>query len=249
VHPLSFGEWAKQGDARRKLNVGFPAQAAQFGQSSKGFQIAKAYAALQTLKKRYGIQDGDADVMVVKELLAVVSSTSLGNSPAGGGISVAAGSGSMSAMSGSPSSPASNTQPKSNSWLSPWEHDISQFGGYLKDGIPGIEREIHDTVWNLEHMSKSGIATDTLRCTLLWAALYLIAGCLYKHYSLGAHGMDMIPHVGFWLEYPQLVADGFTYAKILIGLDAGGKSMGSGFSSLPSRSHRDSFAEFDGPSL
>merc|ERR1719408_811361 len=71
MYPVSFADWSRQA-ASRKLMIGWPAKA---GQSPASFKIAKAYAALQSLKRKYGIEDGDADVLVVKELLSSLSAS------------------------------------------------------------------------------------------------------------------------------------------------------------------------------
>merc|ERR1719215_1622693 len=85
------------------------------------------------------------------------------------------------------------------------------------NGLPGIEKEVHDTVWNLEHLDKRGVASELLRSIIMLGCLYLAVGCLYNSQMRGLRGMEMIPHIGFWSEYPTLVADGVTYIQILAG--------------------------------
>ena len=51
----------------------------------------------------------------------------------------------------------------------------------------------------------------------------------------------MIPHIGFWKQYPQLVIDGVEYTKILVG--AGGAGSG-GFAPMNGSAERDTFSQF-----
>ncbi|KAF9917110.1 hypothetical protein BX616_001931 [Lobosporangium transversale] len=41
----------------------------------------------------------------------------------------------------------------------------------------------------------------------IFALIYLIAGAAYNHKVYGATGVDMIPHVDFWRDFPNLVVD------------------------------------------
>jgi len=228
IHPLSFFDWSKAG-TRRKLAVGWPARA---GQSTKGFQIAKAYSALQSLKRRYGIADGDADVLVVKELLAASTATGA----AKGATQLAA------PPQAAPSAPSLRTT--EGGVLAPWKHDLSQFAGYVRGGVPGLEREVHDTIWQVENINRPGVASALLRGVFMCALLYLGVGCLYKYQNMGSRGIDMIPHIGFWMEYPQLVLDGIQYSMaFLTGLV--GQPRSSGFQSVGGVSDRDTFAHFE----
>merc|ERR1712232_1201248 len=130
-------------------------------------------------------------------------------------------------------------------WLRPWEHDVGQFGGYLKDGLPGLEREAHDIVWNAEHFTQYGKCTEMLRGVIWIVAIYVLGGCAYRFQAEGARGVDMLPHKDFWEEYPLLVMDGVRYAQILIG-GAMGKDVSGGFKSpsgfQPMGSDRDTFS-------
>ncbi|CAK0846236.1 unnamed protein product [Prorocentrum cordatum] len=206
IHPLSFDQWAKTSGSRRKFTVGWPVKA---GSQASGFQIAKAYSALQSLKRRYSIADGDADVLIVKELLSAASSATAAASTAAGARAAAA----------APPAP-------SQGFLSPWEHDIGVFGSNMARGLPGVEKEIHDTIWNVEHIENRGVATMLLRSVLMIAAVYLVGGAVYKNQTYGSSGVDAIPHIGFWREYPQLVLDGVQYAtgfgRQFMGKGAGG---------------------------
>ena len=48
--------------------------------------------------------------------------------------------------------------------------------------------------------------------------------------AMGARGLDMVPHIGFWREYPDLVADGIRYTIMMfnefVGSSGGGSSRG-----------------------
>eukprot|EP00927_Polykrikos_kofoidii_P057812 TRINITY_DN52002_c0_g1_i1.p1 TRINITY_DN52002_c0_g1~~TRINITY_DN52002_c0_g1_i1.p1 ORF type:complete len:358 (-),score=65.56 TRINITY_DN52002_c0_g1_i1:47-1120(-) len=246
LHSLSFNEWAKTG-ARKKLAVGMPARA---GQSAKGLRIAKAFAALQNLKKRYGIQDGDADVLVFKEFLSAASTSAFTPSAAGAPGSSAFGISPAAAMS----SIATNAQATVSqgggffswlwSWIAPWSQEVTQFEGYMKDGVSGVQREAHDIVWNIEHINQRGKAEELLRGVIMIVAVYLIVGCGYKYQTQGARGVEMIPNIGFWNEYPILVGDGVRYLLILVGYSKENvaSSGGTGFTTIGS--DRDSIANW-----
>lgn len=217
VHPLSFSEWAKA--ARTKLAVGWPAAA---GASSKGFQLAKSYAALQSLKRRFMIPDGDSDVLVVKELLTSASSKLTSG---GGGAQAAFGGG-----GGGGHHQLTNGQNFRGGDLSAaaYTHDINYFMKNMADGPDGWDREFKDTMWNLEHLEDRHVAAELFRSIVLLLAVYFGGGSLYKYSALGATGMDAIPHVGFWMEYPSLVNDGVTYFKMLVNECMGGRPSGAG---------------------
>eukprot|EP00401_Gymnodinium_catenatum_P066345 CAMPEP_0117540194 /NCGR_PEP_ID=MMETSP0784-20121206/43374_1 /TAXON_ID=39447 /ORGANISM="" /LENGTH=347 /DNA_ID=CAMNT_0005336843 /DNA_START=35 /DNA_END=1075 /DNA_ORIENTATION=+ len=242
IHSLSFADWAKQGSNRKKLSVGWSADA---GQSQRGFQIAKAYAALQNLKKKYGIQDGDADVLLVKELLSAASTQALASaSNPSQSAAPALAATTLNSMPSSGGTSAPPPAPSSGGWLSPWTQDVAHFESYVKDGLPGLQREAHDIVWNLERLNKAGVSEGFLRGIIWIGLIYLIIGSAYKYQTMGARGKDMIPHIGFWMEYPQLVADGIRYMQILVG-NLVGKHMGGSGVHQPRATDRDSFAHFE----
>mmetsp|Transcript_106970 Transcript_106970/g.301264 ORF Transcript_106970/g.301264 Transcript_106970/m.301264 type:complete len:340 (-) Transcript_106970:82-1101(-) len=199
LYPVSFADWAKQGSQTQKLAVGWPSKPAQ--KAPADFQIAKTYTALQNIKSRYSIDDGDADMLTLKELL---SSMNAKKAPAALGQAAAAPAAVVSA------------QPRSPDGL---PHDVTQFEGYVSQGIPGFERELHDTVWNIEHFEHRYALTNLLSGVFCILGIYFGAGSFIK-YQQGARGMDVIPHVGFWCEYPRLVGDGVKYSKILFGMGA-----------------------------
>jgi len=230
VHSLSYSEWTSGQAQRIKLTVGFPTQP---GQSAKGFQLAKAYAALQSMKRRFSIPDTDGDVLVVKELLAAASTLGGQGAP------------SLAQSGGAPASGGGSRGP-----LGAWRHDVSYFANNVESGIPGLQREIHDTVWNLEHLERYGVCSELLRGIILMGAGYLVFGCVYKNQALGATGIDMVPHLGFWMQYPDLVRDGAKYAQILAADAFGGRSdpfAGDGGFAGPGRRDpdRDTFANFE----
>lgn len=236
IHPLSFSEWAQKQGTRKKLAVGWPVKA---GNSARGFQIAKAYSALQSLKRRYGIADGDADVLTVKELLSATSA----------GAITALGQGAQVVALQQPATPKA-AQPNGgdgDSVLRPWKQDLGYVTQNVRDGLPGLEREIHDTIWNVEHIGKQYVATGMLRGVIMIAVVYLVGGGAYKYQTMGARGLEMVPHIGFWMEYPQLVADGLRYVGILAGDCVGRPSArgGSGGFQASVPSDRDTFAHFE----
>jgi len=51
---------------------------------------------------------------------------------------------------------------------------------------------------------------------IIFAIIYLLVGSFIKYQMMGASGINIIPHVGFWLDYPQLVLDGVTYSRMLL---------------------------------
>mmetsp|Transcript_89151 Transcript_89151/g.288259 ORF Transcript_89151/g.288259 Transcript_89151/m.288259 type:complete len:363 (+) Transcript_89151:78-1166(+) len=248
VHPLSFKDWAMGQSSRVKLAVAFPSAggtAANGRPAARGFELAKAYAALQSLKRRYGIADGDADVLTVKELLSSASST---------GISAAAASG--AAPAGSSAVPGSPSAKYRDFSMGSWKHDMTYLAGNVEAGLPGLEREVHDTVWNVQHLENYGVATELLRGLFFAAVVYFVGGAAYKHQALGARGIDMIPHSSFWMEYPGLVVDGANYSMALVvellsGASARGGA-GTGAGGGPSGgligrggADRDSFSNFE----
>lgn len=233
LYPVSFSDWARQ-TTNRKFNVAFPTRAggASAGSgTSSSFQIAKTYAALQSLKSKYSIDDGDADMLVLKELLSsMTAATAVGGTPVAGPAGLVQGPqpasvpAAVSAVIGQPKA-------RDDFGINAWGHDIRQFEGYVGDGLPGIEREIHDTVWNIENFGHRDAALHLFRGVILVGVAYVSIGSFFKYQS-GATGMDMIPHISFWMEYPNLVADGVTYSKILLGLQSpGGEKLSGGIRS------------------
>ncbi|CAK9047408.1 unnamed protein product [Durusdinium trenchii] len=167
---------------------------------SKGFQIAKAYSALQSLKRRYSISDGDADVVTVKEMLAAASSP---NSLTVRALSL----GKVcreTLLTHHSSKPAGLGAEVSS--------DLKLFSNNMLSGPAGWEREAESVVWNVEHIDHYGAASGLLRGIIEVAIVYLVCGAIYNYQMQGARGIHLIPHVGFWMNYPSLVMDGVKYA-------------------------------------
>eukprot|EP00929_Paragymnodinium_shiwhaense_P053772 TRINITY_DN26940_c0_g1_i1.p1 TRINITY_DN26940_c0_g1~~TRINITY_DN26940_c0_g1_i1.p1 ORF type:complete len:383 (-),score=67.68 TRINITY_DN26940_c0_g1_i1:46-1194(-) len=231
--PISAADWARS-TVTRKFAVGWPKQSTGPG----AFQIAKTYASLQTLKSKYNIDDGDTDMVTLKEFLSALSGTSSVSTtlPATAGsmlnsiwgpalappaTPIASASGVVSAAASPGVAAAASPSQNAGSWdfaSGKWTKDAQYFeNNVLFGGVPGIEKEVHDTIWNLEHLEKRGVASKMLRSMIMLGVAYLCIGALIKSQTTGARGVDMIPHIGFWMEYPALVSDGIEYAKILCG--------------------------------
>mmetsp|Transcript_56763 Transcript_56763/g.105058 ORF Transcript_56763/g.105058 Transcript_56763/m.105058 type:complete len:370 (+) Transcript_56763:108-1217(+) len=255
---VTFADWAKS-TLRRKLKVAprSPVAAGALANPnslaaanpSTGYQVTKAYGALQNLKRRFNIQDGDQDVLSMKELLSAVSAQSGSTQGAGSMLAVSA------SLPPSPAPPpvlAAPAPPAPSGYrtgtLDKWEHDLGYLAKNMQRGlVPGIEKELQDTVWNVEHIHRHGASSTLLRGIIWCAVLYLAIGVTYKHQVLGARGLDMVPHIGFWIEYPALVADGVRYAAMAVGDIIGSGSVESrtrGFQPM-SGSARDTFTYFE----
>mmetsp|Transcript_106257 Transcript_106257/g.298870 ORF Transcript_106257/g.298870 Transcript_106257/m.298870 type:complete len:333 (-) Transcript_106257:125-1123(-) len=213
LNPVSFHDWAKN-TVIRKFAIGWPTRSN--GAAPASFQIAKTYAALQSMKLKYSIDDGDADMVTLKEFMSSLSTSAVAGASAAGGASH---SGIVTAASSSGQSEMS---------LGMWGHDVQEFSNNVMSGVPGIQKEIHDTIWNVEHITRHGVATMFLRSIILIGLAYLGIGCLIKSQMHNASGVDMVPHIGFWREYPSLVADGVTYLQILAGGYLGSPKTGYG---------------------
>jgi len=255
MYPLSFTDWVRQGQTRR-LSYGLPPRADK--KIPPGL-VQKAVAAVQSLKSKYGIQDGDQDVVAVKDFL-----TSLSGGAASGAAGAAPMSGTVAIPGMPPGLPAAPQQPAvQTSALDPtlnvYRNDLSYHTNRMSEGIPGLQREVTDAVYLAEHMDQRYAASDLLRHVIEIFSMYLIVGMAYKHQALGARGIDMVPHIGFWMEYPQLIQDGVKYTQEIaggyLGYDpssfassssgfGGGGGGGGGFMPLDSR-ERDSFANFE----
>ncbi|CAE7319262.1 unnamed protein product [Symbiodinium natans] len=230
IHPLSFADWARL-SSRVKLAIGFPSSGAS-GSSNKGFQVAKAYSALQSLKRRYAISDGDADVLTVKEMLAAAATP----------LSLVDRERQVLTNFESMVKNALHSAPKTD-LVSEVSTDLKFFGKNMASGLPGWEREAESVVWNVEHIDSYGAATGLLRGLIELGLIYLACGAVYKYQMHGARGLQLIPHVDFWMDYPNLVADGVQYSKVLLS-QMGGKAQG--FESFPPASaERDTFANFE----
>ena len=226
MYAASFTDWARTATTR-KLAVGWPNKGGQLA----SFQVAKTFQALQNMKSKYGIDDGDVDMLTLKELLNSVApgSASLATAaaalPAAALPPVAVPPAVPAVPNAVPGAPASPSNPSSNSWslfgqargdAGIWEKDLNRLGSEMSQGLPGIESEIRRDVYYAEHLGTFGSAQSLLRVLVILAIIYLLVGSFIKYQLMGATGINAIPHVGFWLEYPQLVMDGVAYSKILL---------------------------------
>jgi len=250
IHPLSFSDWAKQ-SSRTKLGIGFPTGTA----SSKNYQIAKAFAALESLKRRHSIADGDADVLVVKEMLEIISSKS-----GSGQVDLA---GALAKFESILKKGYDDIKVKDmlhqqhSRGLGPGDfmRDAQNLGSNLGSGLSGLEKEASLMAWDVEHFETYGAATELLRTFIEIAIVYLVGGCIYKSQTMGARGIDMVPHIAFWRDYPDLISDGVKYAMQLVNDALGNSSMSfskgssradtGGFAPIGSSSDRDTFANFE----
>mmetsp|Transcript_117393 Transcript_117393/g.191088 ORF Transcript_117393/g.191088 Transcript_117393/m.191088 type:complete len:367 (-) Transcript_117393:73-1173(-) len=250
MYPLSFTDWVRQGSSR-KLSYGLPQRKDR--QIPSGI-VQKAIAAVQNLKFKYGIQDGDTDVVTVKEFLSSLpgSSGAVGPTAAQGTGTLSAGMYSGSIGPSQPvvssqvvaSSPSQESRSEFDRTIGAYRHDWSLAKELVREGLPGLEQDVGASIWQAEHLGNRGNAQTLLRHLIEIALIYLALGALYKNQVLGASGMDMIPHISFWMEYPQLVMDGVNYAKLFLTGSAGGGNFGGGFEPL-GRAERDTFAQFE----
>ena len=118
-------------------------------------------------------------------------------------------------------------------------HNILHPVSSLTEGTRGA-------IWDLRHPFAYRTLFNWLRGLLVFFILYSLVGCYYKANFEGATGLDRIPHLAFWLDYPQLVMDGvnFLIAKIVGGSAAGLNFLASARDSKYI-SARDSFANFE----
>lgn len=261
MYPLAFSDWVRQGNTRR-LSYGLPQRS---GSKVPQGVIQKAVLAVQNLKSKYGMQDGDADIVTVKEFLTALSggAAAAGIAPATIPAAIANAAPAWSAPVAAASLPAAGAaalpqvQPRPDgSTLGAYQHDLDYHSARLKEGLPGLETEVTDAVWALENPYHIHALSDLLRHIVEIFLVYILIGVVYKHQALGASGLDMIPHIGFWMEYPKLMQDGITYSQQIIGgilgMDLGssipssfsGGNGGGGFEPM-GRGERDTFAQFE----
>lgn len=226
MYPISFADWAAQASNGKKLAIGWPG-----GKPTASFQIAKTYSALQNLKQKYSVDDGDADMLVLKELLSTLSAAQPaqpGAQPASPpSAAVAMGGAAALVAQGPPQAEAAPPQPQQHqegTVYGAWSHDVNRIGNHLSRGLPGIEDEISQAAWDVEHIYTRNAASELLRGLILLALAYLAVGSFIKYQS-GATGMHLIPHLEFWMEYPKLVNDGVLYSKMLIAGAAGSPAL------------------------
>lgn len=211
LFPVAFADWARQASTK-KLAIGWPSR--KNGQSTANFQISKTYAALQNLKQKYSIDDGDGDMVTLKELLNTLSAPT--PAPQAGSITTVGNT--AVATIGNGLGSGSQSQPRSEGTVyGTWRHDIATIGNDLSRGLPGIQDGIHDTLYNIEHITQRNAAATLLRGLILICVVYVTLGSFIKYQTTGARGINMIPHIGFWMEYPKLVNDGVLYTRIIVG--------------------------------
>lgn len=244
MYPLAFSDWVRQGNSKR-LTYGLPQRT---DKKVPPGVVQKAVAAVQNLKAKYGIQDGDVDVVAVKEFLTTLSGASVGSA----GIVPAMPPGLPAAPIPSaiaPAPPPPSSQSNEDPTLKVYKRDFNYHMARLGEGLPGLEKEISDDVWRVEHLGDRYAASDLLRQFIELFLVYIIIGAIYKNQALGAEGIDMIPHIGFWMEYPAMVQDGITYSQQIVGsylgMDFSGSSGYRGDFLPVGRGERDTFAHFE----
>lgn len=209
MYAASFTDWARS-VTTRKLAIGWPSK----GGHLASFQVAKTFQALQNLKTKYSIDDGDVDMLTLKELLNAVAPNS-----------AATGTAATPVVSGAQTSQTASAPAAANSWslskqirgdAGVWAGDLNRLGSELSQGLPGIESELSNDVYYAEHLGQFGSAQALLRVVIIFAIIYLLVGSFIKYQMMAASGINIIPHVGFWLDYPQLVLDGVTYSRMLL---------------------------------
>jgi len=189
-------EWARSVTPALKLTFGLPPQAA------RNAAEYKAKDALQALKQRYNIPDTDGDFSVVQQGI---------NNIVGGAVMVDLVK-NFSTLFNFFSIP---TRGRDLSMAS-WNSDFIYAKQRLMQGPAGLERGVKDTLYELEHFEDYGSATTLLRSVIEVGVIYLVVGSIYKSQFLGVSGVEAIPHIGFWRQYPDLVKDGFCYAQQLV---------------------------------
>jgi len=230
LHPSSFMDWARLGTTSKKLTIEWPSSGSA-GQPAATFLVSKADRAVDNIKFTYGLDDSDPDIRTLKDFL---TSLQQGGSGSGMGVqdpamlaSMSAGSG-MQQMTPPVQAQAPPPAPSQHQHPNAWRHDLNYIERALSDPIPGVEHGLQDTMWNIEHVEHRGAATELLRGLIWIGGAYLVIGAAYKYQTQGASGMQLIPHVEFWMEYPALVADGVAYSKQLLG-SVTGNDWGRGF--------------------
>ncbi|KAG7160228.1 Cation-dependent mannose-6-phosphate receptor-like 2 [Homarus americanus] len=46
---------------------------------------------------------------------------------------------------------------------------------------------------------------------LIFIVTYLLIGYIYRRFVIGAQGIELLPHLSFWMAFPLLVQDGFLF--------------------------------------
>lgn len=223
VFSLSFSDWISTRNTK-KLALGAPQQT----EKTLGGGATRAISAFRNLVMRYGFQDSDIDVANVRSFLDALSMTT------------------EAAQSPTVPQPVSSGRKSASR---NWQEDLDRVEGHLRRGLlPGIRDEMGEALYAAEHLAQRGYATELLRYAIEIAFVYLAVGALYKSQMEGMRGMDMIPHIGFWLEYPHLVGDGIRYCHQVIMELTGGQvrtTSGGVFESVHFGRDRDTFGHFE----
>eukprot|EP00930_Biecheleria_cincta_P096997 TRINITY_DN88753_c0_g1_i1.p1 TRINITY_DN88753_c0_g1~~TRINITY_DN88753_c0_g1_i1.p1 ORF type:complete len:402 (-),score=61.74 TRINITY_DN88753_c0_g1_i1:44-1204(-) len=241
MYGANFADWARSATTR-KLSLGWPNK----GGALSSTQVAKTFQALQNLKAKFRIDDGDVDMLALKELL---NSITPNNAPQQIAAPASSGSWFFGSSAPTPSPPALpvvspalpvvSAVPLSGQNLDPlratpkgiatsdFAYDVKRLESEASQGLPGLQNEFQRDLYLAEHLQDYGAATSLLRVVFIVAVIYVAVGSFIKYQTMGSSGIDMIPHIGFWMEYPKLVQDGMTYSKMLID-GAMGKSSSSG---------------------
>ncbi|CEM00735.1 unnamed protein product [Vitrella brassicaformis CCMP3155] len=90
-------------------------------------------------------------------------------------------------------------------------HAMHPSHGYFRHHGEHHGHHSHHHVTPHSGRRRLGPATFLLICVLVAAALYVSIGIYLKQERHNARGIDMIPNVAFWLEFPSLVRDGVLY--------------------------------------
>lgn len=132
-----------------------------------------AVEAVKILRTRYAVLDSDPNWKVVEKAIEGSSSTSV-LSTLTGGLVGGLGGGEKGATAGASSSTASAVStPLDGNILDDVRHEAEYIAKGLKDGNL-IQKEIHDTIWNLEHLS--GHSYAILHGLICIFALYCAVG-------------------------------------------------------------------------
>merc|ERR1712124_93120 len=111
----------------------------------------------------------------------------------------------------------------------------------------GLGKEIHDTVWNVEHLSSQSAGASLFRGIVWIIVIYLGVGAAIMHQKYGARGMDMIPHSAFWCASAKLIFEAMIYAKNLIfdSMDHSTSRASAVQETIPHKGSCDSFGTFE----
>lgn len=126
-----------------------------------------------------------------------------------------------------------------------WEHDVEYFVNNVRSGVPGLQREIHDTVWNVSHLNSQTADANIFRGLVWIVIIYLGLGAAINHYKEGARGVEMIPHCAFWCASAMMLCKGLMFAKTSLSKYAAGSKWEASGVSVPQRSSLDSFGTFE----